>query len=1017
MLRLKLAVLLMIGSALALYAQPTGIIHGVITDESGALVPGAKITVSNASGPVKTATSGDDGAYSIAGLAPGTYTVQATSPGLVQIAPATVDFSGGVRSASLDIAMRVSLEKQEVTVQENAGPQVSTDPSNNAGQLTLRGADLDMLSDDPDDLQADLLALAGPAAGPNGGQFFIDGFSSGQLPPKDSIREIRINSNPFSAEYDTSGRGRIEIFTKPGSEKFHGSLNLVYSDHLWDARNPFASTPGFPVPASDTKNLQANLSGPLIKGKMSFFIDFSRRQQREDQLVTTQELDPTCPGLAFGTPCTPLAQSFAVLQPNTFNNVSPRLTYQLTPNISLDLRYRWQGSELDNGGVSGFNLPNSAYTQHGTNQTVQFVETQVVNPAVINESRFQFFSIDTNQTGVNPILNISVADAFTSGSTFSTDYTHQKNYEYQNYTSITHGTHFVKFGGRIRGAQLGSYNTSNFAGQFNFTSLASYALMQQGIAQGLSLPQIVAAGGGPFQFMFAAGQPLINASQVDAGLFIQDDWKVKPSLTVSLGLRYEVQNNIPDHGDWAPRVGVAWGIGKPAAGRLSSPKTVLRAGYGFFYDRFNVASVLNTYRFNGINDVSYTIPNPTFYPAAGVPVPALNTLESPQFAESAATYHIDGTYHSPRMQQAAIGFDRQLPKNITVSVNYISSLGEHVLRLVDINTPLPGTWNPTNPQLSSYPHGYNAGLYNLYESSGFYAQNQLIFNTNARINSRISLFGYYAYGQVNTNAAGSSGAPSSPSNPYNFNQDWGRAAYDIRNRVNINGSIILPFGLRMSPNIVYNSAPPLNILQGIDEYGDTQTNSRPALAPAGFSAPPCTQQVARNLTPCLVSGTPYGNFVINPPAGLPVIPINAFSAFRQFNFNVRFSRTWGFGESSAPTNNPRRGPGGGGGGGFGRGPGGPGGGGGGGGRGGPGGGGPPGGFGGFGESSGKKYTLTAGVMFHNIFNTVNPGQIENDLLSPRLGDPLSQANVGGFGGNANAQAFNRRIDLNLRFSF
>ena len=162
-----------------------------------------------------------------------------------------------------------------------------------------------------------------------------------------------------------------------------------------------------------------------------------------------------------------------------------------------------------------------------------------------------------------------------------------------------------------------------------------------------------------------------------------------------------------------------------------------------------------------------------------------------------------------------------------------------------------------------------------------------------------------------------------------------------------------------------------------------------------------------------MSGTPYGNFVINPPAGLPVIPINAFGGFRQFNFNLRLSRTWGFGESTAPSNNPRRQGGGPGGGGFGRGPGG-----GGGGRG-PGGGGPPGGgFGGFGgDSSGKRYTITAGIMFHNLFNTVNPGQIENDLLSPRIGDPLAQANIGGFGGNANAQAFNRRIDLNLRFSF
>jgi len=994
------ALLIWTAAVVPMAAQGPGSLRGTILDPSGAAVPKATVTVTGGNNVVKVGQTDDNGAFAIAGIPAGKYTVRVIATGFTLLEKTDVDIPAG-RPLTFDAKLSLEESKQEVTVADTQ--QVELDPAKNAGALVLKESDLDMLSDDPDDLEADLLALAGPAAGPNGGQFFIDGFSSGQLPPKESIREIRINSNPFSAEYDTSGRGRIEIFTKPGTEKFHGTINLSYSDHLFDARNPYNVSPGFPLPASDTKNLQANFSGPLIKNKLSFFLEFSRRQQREDQLVNAQVLDPSCTAFVFGTPCSPLQQAFGLIQPNTFDNISDRMTYQLTTNISLDGRYSWRGTDLSNGGVSQYNLPNTAYMQHGTNQTVQFTETQVVNPKTINESHFQFFDQNTNQTGVNPVLNISVADAFTSGSSFPLDYTHQKNYEWQNYTSITHGTQFIKFGARFREANLKSYSTNDFNGQFNFTDIGSYALMQQGIAQGIPLSQIIAAGGGPFQYQFAAGQPLINANQFDAGLFFQDDWKVTPSFTLSLGLRYEIQQNIPDHGDWAPRVGFAWGIG-PSQGRLRAPKTVLRGGFGYFYDRFNVANVLMTQRFNGVNDVTYTIPNPTFFPAAGVPIPSLSALESPANQESAATYHIDGTYRSPRMQQAAIGIDRQLPKNTTLSINYINSIGEHILRTVDINTPLPGTWNPINPASSVYPLGLASGMYNLYESSGMYKQNQLIFNVNARVNSRISLFGWYAYGHVNTNVTGS------PSDPYNFNQDYGRANYDIRNRINVNGSILAPFGIRFSPNIVYNSAPPFNIMEGIDQYGDGLTNARPALAPAGFTAPACTQQIARNLSPCLVSGTPYGNFVINPPANLPVVPINGFDAYREFNFNLRISRTWGFGESITTQNNQRRGGPGGPGGGFGGGPRG--------GGGGPrGGGGPgPGGFGG-GDVSGKRYTLTAGIFFHNLFNTVNPGLIEGDLLSPRLGQPLAQANLGGFGGNAAAQAFNRRIDLSLRFSF
>src|SRR5215472_8685662 len=178
MLKKYSALLLLTFFALAIYAQQLGILRGTVTDESGALVPGAKVTVSNAAGPVKSAVSGDDGSYSIAGIPPGKYTVTAAASGLVQFQPATLDISNG-GTATLNLKLRVSLEKQEVTVQENVGPTVSTDPSQNAGALVLRGTDLDALSDDPDDLQSDLQALAGPSAGPRGGQIYIDGFTGG----------------------------------------------------------------------------------------------------------------------------------------------------------------------------------------------------------------------------------------------------------------------------------------------------------------------------------------------------------------------------------------------------------------------------------------------------------------------------------------------------------------------------------------------------------------------------------------------------------------------------------------------------------------------------------------------------------------------------------------------------------------------------------------------------------------------------------------------------------------------
>src|SRR3984957_19115195 len=267
-------------------AQPSATVHGAVTDESGAVIPGAKVTVSNPGGPVKTGIAGDDGSYSITGLQPGKYTIQAASPGLNQAQPFAVDLSASP-TATANLQLQVAAEKQEVTVQENPGPAISVDPTQNAGALVLRGADLQALSDDPDDLQADLHALAGPSAGPSGGQIYIDGFTGGQMPSKDSIREIRINQNPFSPEYDKLGYGRIEILTKPGTDKFHGNVFANFGDDIFDSRNPYAARK---APFLE-RNFGGSLSGALGK-KASFFLDIFDRDIQNGNIINAFTLTP-----------------------------------------------------------------------------------------------------------------------------------------------------------------------------------------------------------------------------------------------------------------------------------------------------------------------------------------------------------------------------------------------------------------------------------------------------------------------------------------------------------------------------------------------------------------------------------------------------------------------------------------------------------------------------------------------------------------------------------------------------
>src|SRR5689334_128542 len=217
-------------------AQAPGSVRGQVTDPSAAVVPNTNIQVTGA-GVTKSAKTDGQGRYAVPGLAPGAYTVTAAAKGFVPFSQQNVNVAAG-QATSLDIALQIQTEAQQVNVSESTTGAVSVDASSNVGALVLKNEDLEALPDDPDDLQSDLEALAGPAAGPNGAQFFIDGFSGGQLPPKSSIREIRINSNPFSSEFDRPGFGRIEIFTKPGTDKFHGTAFFNFGDKIFDSRNP-----------------------------------------------------------------------------------------------------------------------------------------------------------------------------------------------------------------------------------------------------------------------------------------------------------------------------------------------------------------------------------------------------------------------------------------------------------------------------------------------------------------------------------------------------------------------------------------------------------------------------------------------------------------------------------------------------------------------------------------------------------------------------------------------------------
>ncbi len=979
-----LALLTMAGLAAAQDAAPS--LRGRVTDPSEASVPGAIVTVKAADGKERRVTTDEQGLYEMAPLPPGLYSLRVTKRGFAVFTQSNVDVRG-VRV--FDVQLAIAQEAQTVTVQDDKYT-IGTDPNQNAGALILREEDLKSLSDDPDQLASELQALAGPGAGPNGGQIYIDGFTGGRLPPKSSIREVRINQNPYSAEFDRIGFGRIEILTKPGTDRFRGDAFFGFSDESLNSRNPFSPNRA----PFQSRLFGGRISGPVTK-KSSFGFDFEGRSVDENAIINATILD---------TNLQPQAFQQSVVTPQLRLNLSPRFDYQLNEKNTLVARYHYSPIRNDNRGVGEFSLLSRAYDTRDTEHTLQLTETAILSAKAINETRFQMQRSSLRQYGDNTLPAIQVLDAFSGGGA-QTGLANQRQtrFEMQNLTTYLHGRHSLKFGVRVRSSYLDDESPNNFGGTFTFgggvapvldglrptgetmfiTSLERYRrtlLFQQ---MGYTMAQIRALGGGATQFTMNAGNPLADVSQADVGLFLTEDWRIRPTLTLSAGVRWEDQNNISNHNNFAPRVGLAWAVD---GGANRQAKTVLRLGAGMFYDRVSENLTLQSLRFNGVNQVNYVVPDPDFFPT----IPALSDLAAYQGVSTVRS--LDDTLRTPYLLQSSVGMDRQLPRNTTIGFNYVFSRGVHQLRARNINAPLAD---------GVFPYGNVGNIYQ-YESTGFSRQNQWMTNFSTRFSSKVSLFGFYVYGRARSDT---DGVGSFPANTYDLSNEYGPSAFDIRHRFVMGGAVNTKYGISLNPFVMASSGAPFNIITGRDNNADTMFNDRPAFA-TDWNAPGVVR-------------TAWGAFLLNPGANDTIIPRNYGRGPGSFSLNMRLGKTWSFGslgesgpaEMGPPGGRDGRGPGGPGGG--------PGGGGpppmmrGGGGRG-PGGGGGPGGM--FNANSGKRYNLTLSIQARNLLNNVNLAPPNGNLSSALFGQSTQLA--GGFGpGGGGGSAANRRVELMLRFSF
>jgi hypothetical protein len=995
--------------------QTTGALKGTVTDQLGSLVVGAKVTLRNARGVSTTANTNSAGVYEFRRLEAGKYELRIDAPGFSVFVDKTVEIRARELKL-LDVQLEVAIEDQQVTVDDR---NISTDSDNNANAIVLRGKELEALPNDPQALAQALQAMAGPTDPEAGGQaqIKVDGFSNGQLPPKEAIREVRINNNPFSAENEFPGWNGIEIFTQPGADKWHGGVSFDFNDESLNSRNPF-TTKRAPY---QLRAYSFGLNGPIIPKRASFSFYFGRYVSDANSVVNAQILDPVT--------LKPLTLNQSFVTPDVNNYGNGRFDFKINKIHTLVGRFNYNRSTQDAQGIGGYSLPSRAYRGLRTYFVTQLTETALLNEKTVNETRFQFTRSRFNQSSVVDAFALNVLDSFNGGgSQLGASSNETDRYELQNFTSWTHGNHFLKVGGRLRHVMIDSVSPGNFGGTWTFgggpgprldendqvvlvnnqpeiidlSSLERYRRTLAFARAGMSPAAIRLLGGGATQFSIAGGDPEAIVKQTDLAVYMQDEWKVRPNFTLSPGFRYENQNNIDSNYNFAPRIAFAWSpvfghkkpapkeapkeapkptttpatgtaaaAPAPAAGPVPAgpPKTVFRGGLGVFYWRLSEDITLSTTRFNGTNQQQFLVTTPAvldLFPAVP-PIEALDAFAQPQIRRVKSD-----DLQSGRQVRFMFTVERSLPANVKLSLTYMHGRASRSQRLVNINAPLGGTFIPGVPNSGVRPLGADAGNVLEYQSNGRSVSNTLSVNINGSL-KKAQFWGGY---NLNKSRGTDGGQSGSPIDAYDFSHEFARGAFSSLSFMYAGGNYSAPHDINLNMFMIGNSGYPFNITTGRDTNGDTYFSERPSFA--------------TDLNEPGVIVTPLGAFDPTPSPGQTIIPRNFGRGPGFISVNMSMSKTFKFGKAIEPKAPPPGAP----------------------------------------KTTDatkdqkpaakppvqRPYSITFSVNATNVFNRTNKGNPVGNMTSPFFLKSPSGSNNFSFGPGGGSGG-NRIVNLRVRFAF
>jgi hypothetical protein len=731
----------------------------VVKDPSGAVIPAASVQLTPLeraeSVPATAVRSDAQGLATISGVAPGRYRLDVAFEGFEPHLTPEWRIRTGENRREVTLAIR----RIDESVAVGRDPATSaSDPNSDRFGNVLTREQIEALPDDPDEMERILTEMAGP-----GGTIRVDGFRGGKLPPKSQIRSVRFTSGMFAAENHGGGMTFVDISTAPGLGPLRGSFDMSFRDDALNARNAFVERKG----PERNQQYTFNLSGTLLKDRTSFALSAGGAAVYDSANIYAAS--------AAGT------YASAVRRPSDRLNFTGRIDHAVNRSHTVRAMYQQNDNDQRNLGIGSFDLSERAFGRRAFERMLRLSDSGSLAKAWFGEMRLQVRTTESEAFAVLEQPTVRVLDAFTAGGAQQDGGRRSAEIEWATNVDWARRRHAIRFGSLLEGGSFRSDLRTNYLGTYTFASLADY---EAGVASTYSRRD---------------GNPLVEYSHWQAGVFVQDDWRARKNLTLSGGLRQEIQTHLGDEWNLAPRGGLTWSPFK-------SGRTTVRAGGGIFYDWLEADVYEQTLRVDGERQQDLVVRSP------GWPNPFAGG-----FAEVLPTskYVLAESLVMPKRHMANVGISQQVTSVLGLNVNLMYMTGSNRLRGRNTNAPIGGV----RPDAAF-------GNITQVESTARVRGTQVHTGVNVNVPSRrIMIFANYSFVDQRND---SDGAFSLPADSYNLGAEWGPAAHIPRHSASAVVNLPLPSNFRLGVTTSARSGTRYNITTGRDDNGDTVFNDRPA---------------------------------------------------------------------------------------------------------------------------------------------------------------------------------------------